>query len=103
MIWEFGKGVVDPTSGICSIAGVSSRSIGTESSVAFDCDLADLVERAGRTGVADLGVALCCFVAVFFLRALAVEGAGVCVALFCDVDFGLGGLTLVCTRRKSSL
>jgi hypothetical protein len=94
--------VVDTISGICSTAGMPSISIGTESDVAFDCDLADLVDRTGRTETADFGVALCCLAVAFFLLALAVNGAGDCVALFCGAGFGLGGLILRCTKRKSS-
>ena len=76
--------------------------MGNESIVAIDCDLVDLVERAERTEIADLGVELCCLAVAFFRLELAVEGAGDCVALFCDLDFALGGFILVCTRRKSS-
>jgi hypothetical protein len=97
----FGKVVVGTIGGICSTAGVSSRTMGKESTVTFDCDLVDLVERAVRTETADLGVALCCLAVAFFLRALAVEGAGDCVELFCDEGFDFGGLILVWTRRKS--
>lgn len=96
----FGRVVVDTISGICSTSGVLSRAIGNESIVAFDCDLVDLVERADRMEMADFGVELCCLAVVFFLLALAVEGAGDCEALFCE-DFALGGLIRVCTSRKS--
>jgi hypothetical protein len=75
--------------------------MGRESSVAFDCDLVDLVERAERTEMVDFGVTFCCLAVAFFLLLLAVDGAGDCVALFCD-DFDLGGFILDCTRRKSS-
>jgi hypothetical protein len=97
----FGRVVVETTGGICSTAGVSSIIMDEESTVAFDCDLVDLVERPGRTETAALGVALCCLAVAFFLRALAVEGAGDCVELFRDGGLDFGGFILVWTRRKS--
>lgn len=75
---------------------------GKDSTVTVDCDLVDLVERPERIEMVDFGVAFCCLAAAFFLLKLAVDGAGDCVPLFCDVDFDRGGLILDWTRRKSS-
>lgn len=76
--------------------------MGKDSTVTVDCDLVDLVERPERMEMVDLGVALRCFAAAFFLLELAVDWAGDCVLLFCEDGFDRGGLILDWTTRKSS-